>query len=147
VVDGGGTGGGRVGAGRPHSPVVEAQRWRRFFRLAEQQEIKDPGKARTRLRTTGKAAGGPSLKGQEQGRYEGISRIGRRRGWRRTTGQTASGRRRTIGHTTSGAAARWFTVAWWFRFLAATDVKNLMDRRIRAYRNKRERFSQEKMIY
>jgi hypothetical protein len=91
VVDVGGTGGGRVGAGRPHSPVVEAQRWRRFFRLAKQQEIKDPGKARTRLRTTGKAAGGPSLKGQEQGRYEGISRIGRRRGWRRTTGQTASG--------------------------------------------------------
>jgi hypothetical protein len=38
------------------------------FRLAEQQEIKDPTGARTRLRTTGQAAGGPStLKGQEQG--------------------------------------------------------------------------------
>jgi hypothetical protein len=30
VVDGGGTGGGRVGARRPPLPVVEAQRWRRF---------------------------------------------------------------------------------------------------------------------
>jgi hypothetical protein len=30
VVDGGGTGGGRVGAGHPPSPVVEVQRWWRF---------------------------------------------------------------------------------------------------------------------
>ena len=65
------------------------------FRLAEQQEIKDPTGARTRLRTTGQAAGGPSLKGQEQGEVR--RRQGQRRGGlRRRGGLELTDRRRCI---------------------------------------------------
>lgn len=68
------------------------------FRLAEQQEIKDPTGARTRLRTTGQAAGGPSLKGQEQGEVR--RRRGQRRGglgfWQRRGGLGLTDRRRCV---------------------------------------------------
>jgi hypothetical protein len=65
------------------------------FQLAEQQEIKDPTGARTRLRTIGQPAGGPSLKGQEQGEVR--RRQGQRRGGlRRRGGLELTDRRRCI---------------------------------------------------
>jgi hypothetical protein len=93
VVDGGGTGGGRVGAGRPPGASVSISR---------------------------------ATRDQRSYRSKNTSAHHRTGGWR---SEYSQGARTGRSKMALGAATRWFTAAWWFRFLAARGGYELTDRR------------------